>query len=130
MIDDLEWNRLARQRSRARKIGTANPFCRLCGEHHWAVRFDLHHFALRKFDPRTIRLCRNCHEKVHDMLKDFPPIPPGMDARLVRLVHIARGRMALFALALETDRELDAWLTGAVPLPPLPAPEREGGRDD
>ena len=130
MIDDIEWNRLARQRSRARKHGTANPFCRLCGEHHWAVRFDFHHFALRKHDPRTIMLCRNCHEKVHDMLKDFPPIPSGMDARLARLVQIVRGRMVLFGLALETDRELHDWLTGAVPLPPVPEPECEGGRDD
>ena len=130
MIDDIEWNRLGRQRSRARKIGTANPFCRLCGERHWAVRYDLHHFALRKFDPRTIRLCRNCHEKVHDMLKDFPPLPSGMDARLARLVHIVRGRMVLFALALETDRELNDYLTGAIPLPPLPQAEDEGSDRD
>jgi hypothetical protein len=130
VIDNIEWSRLARQRSRARKYGAANPFCCLCGERHWAVRFDLHHFALRKFDPRTIRLCRNCHEKVHDMLKDFPPLPPGMDARLARLVLIVRGRMVLFGLALETDRELHDYLTGAVPLPPLPTPESEGGDND
>jgi hypothetical protein len=129
MIDDIEWNRLARQRSRARKIGSANPFCCVCGEHHWAAIYDLHHFALRNYDPRTIRLCITCHKKVHDKMADFPPIPSGTHPSLARLIQILRGRMALFALALETDRELHDWLTGAVPLPPLPEREGEDGCD-
>jgi hypothetical protein len=53
-----------------------------------------------------------------------------MDARLARLIQIVRGRMVMFSLALETDRELLDWLTGNVPLPSLPELEGDGGQND
>lgn len=125
-MDDTEWRRLARMRSRARTNGTANPFCCVCGEHHWAVRFDLHHFAERKYDDRVIRLCRTCHEKVTDMQKDYPPIPRETDARLAKMIAMTRGRIIMTRLWLDTDEELHAWLTGEPFLPPLPGPESAG----
>lgn len=130
-MDDTEWPRLARKRERLRKQGTLNPFCCVCGEHHWAVRYDLHHVAGRKYDPRVVRLCHSCHDKVSDMQKDYPPVPPGTDLSLARLIQMTRGRMIMMQLILDTDRELHDWLTGAAPLPSLSEPDREdGGRDD
>ncbi|MBO9581447.1 MAG: hypothetical protein J7498_11200 [Sphingobium sp.] len=127
-MDDIEWHRLGRKRERLRKHGTDNPFCCVCGEHHWTVRYELHHVALRKYDPRTVRLCQPCHDKVTDMLKDYPPIPPGTDPRRAKMIAMMRGRIVLAKLALQFDEELEAWLTGAPPLPELPSPDR-GGRD-
>lgn len=127
-MDDNDWRRLARKHSRARKNGTINPFCCVCGEHHWAVRYDLHHFAERKYDDRTIRLCRTCHEKVTDMQKDYPPISPDTNPRLARFIAMIRGRIIMNRLSLEVDEELHAWLIGPPDLPPLS--HREGSEDD
>ena len=118
-MDDIEWRRLARKRERLRKHGTLNPFCIVCGEHHWAVRYELHHFARRKIDPRVIRLCQTCHDKASDMQKDYPPIPSGTDPQVARLIAIIRGRMIMSQLMLQTDTEIHDWLTGALSLPPV-----------
>ncbi len=65
VVDDTELRRLARQHSSSPgKNGTRNLVC-CAWEHHWTVRYDLHHFAERDYDDRTIRLCRTCHEKGH-----------------------------------------------------------------
>ena len=61
------------------------------------------------------------------MQKDYPHIPPGTDPSLAKFIQMIRGRMIVMRLMLETDQELHDWLTGTVPLPPLPQPEREGG---
>jgi hypothetical protein len=126
-MDDIEWRRLARKRERLRKHGTDNPFCCACGEQHWAVRYENHHIAHRKYDPRTIRLCQPCHDKVTDMQKDYPPIPPGTDPRLARIVALLRGRIILTRKTLDIDEQLEAWLTGVPPLPELPSPDHGGG---
>jgi hypothetical protein len=125
-VDDTELRRLARQHGRARKNGTRNPFCCVCGEHHWTVRYDLHHFAEREYDDRTIRLCRTCHEKVTDMQKDYPPVPSDTDTRLARMIAMTRGRIIMTRLSLAVDEELHAWLTAEPFLPPLPDRERSG----
>lgn len=127
-MNDIEWRRLARKRSRLEQLGTRNPFCCVCGEHDWCARYDLHHFARRKYDPRVIRLCIICHNKVSDMEKDFPPIPANTDPRLAKAIAVARGRIHLFRLALATDEEFERWLSGSHFLPP--AAQDQGGGDD
>lgn len=126
-MDDIQWRRLGRKRERLRKHGTLFPFCVVCGEHHWAVRYDLHHFAERKYDPRVIRLCHSCHDKVTDMLKDFPPIPSDTEPHRAKLIAVTRGRMVLARLMLDTDRELHDLLTGAPLLPVPPEPDHTDG---
>ena len=118
-MDDIEWKRLARKRERLRKHGTLSPFCVACGEHHWAVRYELHHFALRKFDARVIRLCQTCHDKASDMQKDYPPISPDTDPRLAKIIAIVRGRIIMSQLMIQTDNEIHDWLTSTPPLPPV-----------
>lgn len=118
-MNDLEWRRLARKRSRLEQLGTLNPFCLICGEHHWCVRYDLHHFARRQYDPRVIRLCIICHNKVSDMEKEFPPIPATTEPRLAKTIAILRGRICIFRLALATDIEMEQWLSGTPFLPAL-----------
>ncbi len=125
-MDDIYLRRLGRKHDRLRKHGTRNPFCCVCGEHHWAVRYDLHHVAGRKFDPRVIRLCLTCHDKVSDMQKDYPPTPANLDPRLAQIIAMTRGRMIMNRLMLETDEELHAWLTGPPAFPPLPTPTDVG----
>ena len=127
-MDDIEWNRLGRKHERLRKHGTDNPFCCACGEHHWAVRYERHHIAHRKYDPCTIRLCKTCHDKVTDMQKDYPPIPSGTDPRLARIIAMLRGRIIMQRLMQEHDEELEAWLSGAPALPDPPSADR-GGSD-
>ena len=119
-MTDKEWTRLRRKRSKLAVIGTLNPFCRNCGEHGWCSRYDMHHFARRKYDDRVIRLCIICHNKVSEMEKDFPPIPANTDPRLARAIATTRGRICIFKLALETDEEMEQWLSGSPFLPPLP----------
>jgi hypothetical protein len=120
-MDKIDWNRLARKRERLRVHGTDNPFCCACGEHHWAVRFELHHIAGRKYDDRTIRLCLSCHDKASDMQKDYPPIPPGTDPRRAKLIAMTRGRIIMNKLIIDHDEQLEAWLSGTLDLPPLPS---------
>lgn len=127
-MDDTDLRRLARMHRRARSNGTNNPFCCACGEHHWTVRYDLHHFAERKYDPRTIRLCRGCHEKVTDMQKDYPRIPKDTEPRLAKMIAMTRGRIIMTRLWLEMDEELHSWLTAPPDFPRLP--DNEGGDDD
>lgn len=129
-MNDAEWNRLGRKRERLRKQGTLNPFCCVCGEHQWAVRYELHHIAGRKYDDRVIRLCHSCHDKASDMQKDYPPIPPGTDPSLARLIQMIRGRIIIMQLALDSDQELHDWMTGSIALPPLPKPGEDNHHDD
>lgn len=119
MVDDTEFRRLARMHRRARSNGTNNPFCCVCGGHHWTVRYDLHHFAERKYDPRTIRLCRGCHEKVTDMQKDYPRIPEGTEARLAKMIAMVRGLIIQLELTMQVLNELHSWLTGPPEFPAL-----------
>lgn len=119
-MTDKEWKRLRRKRFRLVQLGTQNPFCCNCGEHDWCVRYDMHHFARRRYDPREIRLCIICHNKVSDMEKEFPPIPATTEPRLAKMIAITRGRICLFRLALTTDEEMEQWLSGSPFLPPLP----------
>lgn len=125
-MNDTDLKRLARKRTRLRKHGTLFPFCCLCGEHHWAVRYELHHVGERRYDPRTIRLCKTCHDKVTDMQKDFPPIPTNTEPRLAKLIALTRGRIIIATMMLELDQELHGWLTGAPILPPPPKPNAGG----
>jgi hypothetical protein len=125
-MDKVDWNRLARKRERLRVHGTDNPFCCACGEHHWAVRYELHHIARRKYDPLTMRLCLSCHDKVSDMQKDHPPVPSGTDPNVAMLTQMLRGRMDLACLMLEFDGRILALLTGHLP---LPSPQTEGADD-
>lgn len=127
-MTDIEWRRLARKRSRLEQHGTLAPFCCICGEHDWCVRYDLHHFARRKYDPRVIRLCIICHNRVSDMEKDFPPIPANTEPRLAKMIAKTRGRICIFRLALATDIELEQWLSGTPFLPDL-SHESDGGKD-
>jgi hypothetical protein len=127
-MTDTEWRYLARKRSRLEQQGTLNPFCCVCGEHDWRVRYDLHHFARRKFDPTVIRLCIICHNRVSDMEKEFPPIPVSTEPRLAKAIAVTRGRIFIFRLALAFDEEHEAWLSGTPFLPALPEPN--GGDDD
>jgi hypothetical protein len=119
-MDGMDWNRLQRQRERLRKHGTDNPFCCACGEHHWAVRYDLHHIAHRKYDDRTIRLCLSCHDKVSDMQKDYPPIPASFSPERSKLLAMQRGRIILNKLMLDQDEQVERWLSGSIKLPALP----------
>lgn len=128
-MTEQEWNRLKRKRSRLEQLGTDAPFCCVCGERDWRSRYDLHHFARRQYDPRVIRLCILCHNKVSDMEKDFPPIPASTDPRLAKAIAITRGRICLFRLALATDEEMEGWLSGTPFLPPV-ANVGEDDRDD
>lgn len=127
-MTDKEWTLHRRKRSRLEQLQTRNPFCCNCGEHHWCARYDLHHFARRKYDPRVIRLCIICHNKVSDMEKEFPPIPATTEPRHAKMIAISRGRITLFRLALATEEELEQWLSGAPILPPIP--DATGSLDD
>ncbi len=127
-MTEKEWKRLSRKRSKLEQLGTGNPFCCNCGEHDWCGRYDMHHFARRKYDPRVIRLCIICHNKVSDMEKDFPPIPANTEPRLAKMIAIIRGRICLLRLALATDEEAEQWLSGTPFLPPLP--DVDGGADN
>jgi len=127
-MTDKEWKRLRRKRSKLEQLGTDNPFCRICGEHHWCVRYDMHHFARRKYDDRVIRLCIICHNKVTEMEKEFPPIPATTEPRLAKMIAKTRGRICLLRLALETDEETEQWLSGTPFLPPIP--DADGGANN
>lgn len=127
-MTDKEWKCLRRKRSKLEQLGTRNPFCWICGEHDWRSRYDMHHFARRKYDPRVIRLCIICHNKVSDMEKEFPPIPATTEPRLAKMIAIIRGRICLSKLTLQTDEELEQWLSGSPFLPPLPG--EAGGADN
>jgi hypothetical protein len=129
-MDEIAWSRLARKRERLRTHGTDNPFCAACGEHHYAVRFELHHIAGRRHDDRVIRLCFSCHDKASDMQKDYPPIPRGTDPCRAKLIAMARGRIIMNRLMLGIDEEIEAWLSGTIALPPLPAKSNENGDED
>lgn len=129
-MEDVELRTLARKHNRLRKHGTRFPFCCLCGEHHWVVRYELHHFGERHYDPRTIRLCKSCHDKVSDMQKDYPPIPTGVDRRLAKAITLVRGRIIIGRLSLEIDEELHATLSGEPLMATPPAPGVEARDHD
>jgi len=116
-MDKIDLKRLGRKRERLRTQGTINPFCCACGEHHWAVRYELNHILGHKHDDRVMRLCHSCHDKVSEMQREYPPIPSNVDPVVAKLIAITRGRIINAKLFLEKDEELEALLTGRLQIP-------------
>ncbi len=112
-MKDEEFERERRRLNALDRLNDAEPRCVVCGEDDWRTLED-HHIAGRAFDSSTAILCRNCHRKVSDDQKDHlkrisrPPSPPE------RVAHFLLGLADLFALLVETMRDLARALIASV----------------
>jgi hypothetical protein len=88
------------------RLGTANPACVICGENN-PFCLELHEPGGRKYNDKSVIICRNHHRKLSDdQLDHFPPIwnPPDP---LERLSHALLGE-ADFLMRLAEKRREDA----------------------
>lgn len=89
-MNDDDFNRERRKQKRLEALGSNDPHCGMCGEHHWTT-LELHHVAGRQHDGTLVTLCRNCHRKVSDDQKDHPGLDPQADPALAGIGHFLLG---------------------------------------
>jgi hypothetical protein len=61
-----------RKQRALQRLGSANPYCIICGESDWRC-LELHHIGQEDFDASTSIVCRNCHRKASDAQMTHPP---------------------------------------------------------
>ena len=128
-----EHRRLANEFKRIRHLRTNNPFCRICGKALLWARYEHHHPDLRVNSPDTIFICEDCHRELHAMLNDFPRIPSNVPQSRHRLIHMARGQIAIARLSQKKWGDIEQWLLNTIDLPPTPEAENDndpGGGED
>ena len=100
-MKNVERKRETRRQIALDRLGSNNPICVICGESDWRV-LELHHIAGQAFDEFLAPICRNCHRKASDDIKDHPQRvgdPPSLPERLG---HFLKG-LAVF-LRLLADK--------------------------
>ena len=129
-MDEQTQRRSAAEFKRRRHLRTGNPFCRICGKSHLWANYHRHHTDLRAHSPDMIFICEDCHNEVHAMLRDYPPIPANVPESRHSLIHMARGQMAIARLSLKKWAEMEQWLLNDIDLPPAPATNDNGSGGD
>jgi hypothetical protein len=103
-MDEQEKHRRARVRRAYVRLGTSIPACVICGEND-PFCLELHEPGGRKYNERSVIICRNCHRKLSDdQLDHFPPIWDPPDP-LERLSHALLGEADFFMRLAEKRRE-------------------------
>lgn len=103
-MNDQERKRETRRQAALDRLGTNDPRCVHCGETDWRC-LELHHPAGRAYDDFTSIECRNCHRKLSDSPKDYPPKigdPPPLPERAS---HFLFGLADFFLLLAEQLRK-------------------------
>ena len=100
--------KLRREKRRQRgleRLGTNAPRCAECGETDWRC-LEVHHIAGRDFDnDATAILCRNCHRKLSDDLKDHQRPASSPPNQFDRVGHFLLGLADLLTRLAEKCRE-------------------------
>jgi hypothetical protein len=129
-MEDEEHRRLSNEFKRIRHLRTNNPFCRICGKDGLWARYDNHHPDLRANSSDTIFTCEDCHRELHAMLNEFPRIPSNVPKSRHRLIHMARGQIAIARLSQKKWGEIEQWLLNVVDLPPATEAVNDNGEDE
>ncbi|MCW4463109.1 hypothetical protein OK349_15450 [Sphingomonas sp. BT-65] len=98
MLDD-DLKREARKQARLEALDSNDPACAMCGESDWRC-MELHHVAGQQHDAAVVCLCRNCHRKVSDDQRDYPPIARG-DPMLDSIGRFLRGLADMLRVIVE-----------------------------
>ncbi len=64
------------------------------------------------------------------MLNDFPRIPSNVPKSRHRLIHMARGQIAIARLSQKKWGEIEDWLLNVVDIPGEPDAANDNGEDD
>jgi len=96
MKDDLA--REIRKQRALERLGSDDPRCVLCGEGDWRC-LEFHHLAGRKFGEEGTVVCRNCHRRLSDAQKDYPPaLTDAQPVLLERVGHFLLGLSDLLGM--------------------------------
>lgn len=125
-MNDHDHRRLSNEFKRKRHLRTNNPFCQICGKDNIWSPYEMHHPDLKHNSPDKMRICQDCHKELHVMLNEFPRIPTNVPKSRHRLIHMARGQIAIARLSLKKWGEIEEWLLNVIDLPQEP----EAANDD
>ena len=89
-----------RRQNRLERLGSNTPRCGTCGEDDDRC-LEAHHIAGRKHDDTTVCICRNCHRKVSDDQRGYPPVDATADFRLDSIGRFLLGLADLLSIILE-----------------------------
>jgi hypothetical protein len=104
-MSNRELRREKRRQHALERLGTNTPRCTECGETDWTC-LEVHHIAGRDFDSdATAILCRNCHRKLSDDLKDHSEPASSPPDQFDRIGHFLLGLAELFVRLAEKCRE-------------------------
>jgi hypothetical protein len=104
-MSNQELTREKRRQRALERLRTNTPHCAECGETDWRC-LEVHHIAGRDFDDdATAILCRNCHRKLSDDLKDHPPPASSPPNQFDRIGHFLLGLADLLTRLAEKCRE-------------------------
>jgi hypothetical protein len=104
-MSNQELRREKRRQRALERLGTNAPRCAECGETNWRC-LEVHHIAGRDFDnDATAILCRNCHRKLSDDLKDHPEPASSPPGQFDRIGHFLLGLADLLTRLAEKCRE-------------------------
>lgn len=114
-MDPRQISERRRAFQRGQRLGTQHPICRVCGISDPRVRFERHHIAARfkghHLSEETVLLCRVCHDRISDMMEDYPRLDPGLNPQLAFRINQQRGHASLLRLmADQCDRRADEYL--------------------
>jgi hypothetical protein len=104
-MSDQELRREKRRQHALERLRTNSPRCAECGETDWRC-LEVHHIAGQDFDDdATVILCRNCHRKLSDDLKDHPEAASSPPDPFDRIGHFLLGLADLLMRLAEKCRE-------------------------
>ena len=116
-MDTKKIDLLAKKFKRLRTLGDANPFCRICGQNDWWVRYERHHPGRRKFTPDvTLLVCIVCHDRA-SLLQEDLKMTDHLDREIRRHVLMLEGLADLLTIVIEWLRHTAAYLRGATITP-------------
>ena len=118
MKDDLQQER--RKQRALERLGSNDPRCLCCGEEDWRC-LEFHHLAGQKFGAEGTVVCRNCHRKLSDSQKDYPPaLSDAQPPVLERVGHFLLGLADLLEMLVALMREYGGQLIEAAMHCPYP----------
>lgn len=127
-MDEEDKRHRARVRRVYARLGTSIPACVICGEND-PFCLELHEPGGRKYNDRSVIICRNCHRKLSDdQLGHFPPIWDPPDP-LERLSHALLGE-ADFFMRLAEKRRADARMLNELSAKAASVPDDEEPNDN
>jgi hypothetical protein len=128
-MDEKKERNAASLFKRIRHLRTNNPFCRICGKALLWAKYQSHHVDLKANSPDQLFICEDCHTEIHAMLRDFPRIPSDVPKSRHRLIHMARGQIAIAKLSQKKWEDVAEWLLNTIDLPADVANDNEDVKD-